>query len=78
MKKCKLTAVIWKEGNCFVSKCSELGVSSYGRTPERARQALEEAVSLYIENARQLNIMKDLAPLLAQGAHYMTSIEVDI
>ena len=78
MDKYHLTAVIWQEGKQYVSKCPELGVASCGRTPERARHALEEAVSLYLENAKQLGIIKDLEPVLSVRTHYTTSIEVTV
>ncbi len=49
-----LTAVIWKEGQTYISKCPELGVASYGSNPEKATEALEEAVELYLSNAKKL------------------------
>lgn len=54
MKRGFVTAVIWKEGKRFVSKCPELGVASYGKTLEDARRALEEAIGLYVDNAQRL------------------------
>jgi len=59
MMRYRLTAVIWKEGRHYVSKCPELGVASFGRSPESARKALVEAVELYLSNARKLGIMRD-------------------
>ena len=50
MKRRFSTAVIWKEGKRFVSKCQALGVASYGKTPREACRALDEAVALYREN----------------------------
>lgn len=49
-----LTAVIWPEGKQYVSRCPELGVASYGKTPTAARRALQEAVELYLANAKAL------------------------
>lgn len=57
MKEYHLTAVIWKEGKNYVSKCPELGVASFGSTPEKARAALEEAAELFISNAKKLGLM---------------------
>lgn len=54
-----LTATIWKEGRHYVSKCPELGVASYGATPDKARAALEEAVELYLSNAKRLGLLAD-------------------
>jgi len=55
-----LTAVIWKENDSYVSKCSELGVASHGRTVEEALENLKEAVELYLENAKLLSLDPDL------------------
>lgn len=76
MKRGYVTAVIWKEGKRFVSKCPELGVASYGATPERARQALEEAIALYLENAQRLGLLKELAPAISTPIHYTSPVEV--
>ena len=76
MKRGYVTAVIWKEGNRFVSKCPELGVASYGKTPEGARAALKEAVELYLENAQRLGLMKELTSALSTPIHYTSQLEV--
>jgi predicted RNase H-like HicB family nuclease len=71
-----VTAVIWKEGKRFVSKCPELGVASSGKTPEGARAALKEAVELYLENAQRLGLMKELTSALSTPIHYTSQLEV--
>jgi len=71
-----LTAVIWKEGNRYVSKCPELGVASYGSTPEQARAALGEAVSLYLMNAKRLGLLADVDPVLRAETRYTTPLEI--
>ena len=76
MKRGYVTAVIWKEGKRFVSKCPELGVASYGKTPETAREALKEAIALYLENAQRLGMMKELAPALSTPIHYTSQVEI--
>ena len=78
MKRGYVTAVIWKEGNRYVSKCPELGVASYGKTLEGARQALGEAVALYLENAQRLGLLKDIAPALSAPIHYTSPLEVAV
>jgi predicted RNase H-like HicB family nuclease len=50
------TAVVWKETEGYVSKCPELGVASCGDSFEDAVFNLREAVELYLENAKELNI----------------------
>lgn len=76
MKHYHLTAVIWKEGKSYVSKCPELGVASYGASPERARAALEEAVGLYMSNARKLGLLEDVEPALTSETRYTTPLDI--
>jgi predicted RNase H-like HicB family nuclease len=76
MKHYHLTAVIWKEGKKYVSKCPELGVASYGKTPDKARAALEEAVELYISNAKKLQLLKDIKPALFSETRYSTPLDI--
>ena len=76
MKRGYVTALIWKEGRRFVSKCPELGVASYGKTPEAARKALTEAITLFLDNAQRLGLLKELAPALSTPIHYTSSVEV--
>jgi predicted RNase H-like HicB family nuclease len=74
----RLTAVIWKEGRRYVSKCPELGVASFGRNPESARAALAEAVELYLSNARKLGILRELTPVLTSKDRFTTPLEVAV
>ena len=60
MKTFEYTAVVWKERKGFVSKCPELGVASCGDTFEEAVNNIKEAVELYIENAKELNMLEDI------------------
>lgn len=76
MERGYVTAVIWKEGRRFVSNCPELGVASYGKTPEEARAALEEAIALYLENAQRLGLLKELVPALSTPIHYTSPVEI--
>lgn len=78
MKRYRLTAVIWKEGRHYVSKCPELGVASYGATPEKARAALEEAVELYVANAKKLGILSDIEPALSSETRYTTPLDIAV
>lgn len=78
MKTYRLTAVIWREGRRYVSKCPELGVASYGTTLEKAKKALREAVSLYLVNAEKLGILSDMKPALDFRNRYTTELEVAI
>ena len=78
MKHYHLTAVIWKEGKYYVSKCPELGVASFGATPEKARTALEEAVELYVINAKKLGLLKDMEPALSSAMRYTTALNIAV
>lgn len=78
MKEYHLTAVIWEEGKHYVSKCPELGVASFGATPEKARAALEEAVGLFISNAKKLGHLKDVEPALSSHIRYTTPLDIAV
>jgi predicted RNase H-like HicB family nuclease len=57
MKRAHLTATIWEEEGAYVSRCPELEVASFGKTPEEALSNLKEAVELYRENAEELGLL---------------------
>jgi predicted RNase H-like HicB family nuclease len=77
-KTLHLTAVIWREGKRYVSRCPEIGVASYGKTPTAARQALQEAVELWLSNARKLGLLNDVRPSLEMKERYTAPIEVAV
>ena len=52
--------LIWKEGKVHVAYCPQLDVSSCGDTVEDARRMLKEAVSLFIEGARELGTLQEI------------------
>lgn len=78
LKKYNLSAAVWAEGKYYVSKCPELGVASFGTTPEKALQKLNEAVELYLENARRLGIISELMPVLNSRLRFTTMMQVTI
>jgi len=45
----KLTTTYHLEGKYYVAYCSELGVTSQGKTLEEAKKNLREAIELYAE-----------------------------
>ncbi len=47
----KLTAIIEREGDGYVSLCPELDISSQGVSIEEARDNLREALELFFETA---------------------------
>ena len=56
LKVFEYTAVVWKETEGYVSKCSELGVASCGDSFDHAVSNLREAVELYLDNAKALDL----------------------
>lgn len=69
----KLTAIIEREGDGYVSLCPELDVASQGQTVEEARKNLEEALTLFLECASKEEIRERLS-----GEVYVTPIEVAV
>ena len=76
MTRYHLTAAIWKEGRWYVSKCPELGVASYGATPDKALAELQDAAQLYLTNAKRLGLLQELEPALTADAHYTAPLEI--
>jgi predicted RNase H-like HicB family nuclease len=54
------TIRIWREGKYFIAHALPLDVSSAGDTPELARDALREAVGLFISTARNQGTLDDV------------------
>lgn len=71
--KYKLTAIIEREGDGYVSLCPELDIASQGDTVEEARRNLEEALSLFFETASKEEIEERLTDEL-----YITPLEVAV
>jgi predicted RNase H-like HicB family nuclease len=75
-KTYRLSAVFWREGRHVVGKCPEIGVSSFGQSLEDAKARLQEAVDLYLENARSLGIMRRIEEALSSPERFTTTLEV--
>lgn len=60
MKILTFTGIIRKERKGYSSFCPEFEVASCGDTVEEAKENLIEAVELYLENAKNLGILKDV------------------
>jgi predicted RNase H-like HicB family nuclease len=54
------TVALWREGKHYVAHAMPLDVMSSGRTREEARQALQEAVSLFLTTALEYGTLKDI------------------
>ena len=69
----RLTAIIEREGNGYVSLCPELDIASQGDTIEEARENLHEALTLFFECAPPDEIDARL-----HGEVYVTQLEVGV
>ncbi|HDQ08669.1 MAG TPA: type II toxin-antitoxin system HicB family antitoxin [Methanoculleus sp.] len=77
MTKMRLTVSIWEEDGVYVSRCQDLEVASCGDSPQEALDNIQEAIELYLENARVLGILKDLEPSLTSRHKFTSVIEVE-
>ena len=75
MKVFGYTAVVWKEADDYVSKCPELGVASCGDSFDEAIRNLREAVELYLENAKELDIMDEVEESLSAKEKFTAHLE---
>jgi predicted RNase H-like HicB family nuclease len=69
----RLTAIIEREGNGYVSLCPELDIASQGDTIEDARDNLKEALELFFETASPEEIRERL-----HGDVFVTQVEVAV
>lgn len=51
---------IWKEGKQYIAHALPLDVASSGKTPEKARQALDEAIRLFFKTAHQHGTLREV------------------
>lgn len=51
---------IWQEGKQFVAHAMPLDVMSCGQTPDQARQAVYEAVELFLETAGEMGTLREV------------------
>jgi len=54
------TVQIWKEGNQFIAHAMPLDVMSSGLTSEKAKEALDEAVQLFLETAADMGTLDEI------------------
>lgn len=78
MSHATLTATVWREDASYVSLCPELGVTSFGKTPEEAVEMLREAVELYLENAAELGILPELLPMIESPLRFSAPLTVAV
>jgi predicted RNase H-like HicB family nuclease len=51
--KLDYTVQVWKEGSQFIAHAMPVDVASSGPTPEAARQAVDEALQLFLTTAAE-------------------------
>lgn len=69
----RLTAIIEREGDGYVSLCPELDIASQGDTVEQARSNLKEALELFFETASPEELKQRLHDDI-----FVTQVEVAI
>lgn len=69
----KLTAIIEREGNGYVSLCPELDIASQGDTVEEARDNLRDALELFFETASPQEVKERL-----HSEIFVTQVEVSV
>ena len=69
----RMTAIIEREDDGFVSSCPELDIASQGSTIEEARANLIEALTLFFETASQSEVARRL-----HGEVFVTQVEVPV
>lgn len=69
----RLTAIIEKEKDGYVSLCPELDIASQGDTVEQAKDNLKEALELFFETASPEEIKERL-----HGDIFVTQVEVAV
>lgn len=65
MRQVQIDALIWREGNAFVSQCLNVEVASYGDSAEEAAASLKEAVELYLEDVPETDVGRILSNVRA-------------
>ena len=59
-----LKNVVWKEGKYYVAQCLNVDVSSFGKTRKEALENLDEALELYFEDKKKIDLPKIKKPEL--------------
>ena len=69
----RLTAIIEREDDGFISLCPELDIASQGSSIEEARANLVEALTLFFESADQSEVSRRL-----HSEVFVTQVEVPV
>ena len=71
--KRRLTAIIERESDAYVSLCPELDIASQGSTVQESRDNLQEALELFFETASPEEIQQRFHEEV-----YITQLEIEI
>jgi predicted RNase H-like HicB family nuclease len=74
--KLNLTAAVWEGERSYISKCPELGICSFGATPEEALDRLEEAAWFYLDYAESRGIIADVEAAAASPHKFASVMEL--
>jgi predicted RNase H-like HicB family nuclease len=58
--KLSYTVQLWQEGDHYVAHAMPLDVASSGPSPAKARKALKEAVTLFLETAKEAGTLEQV------------------
>jgi len=58
--KLDYTIQIWQEGNQFIGHAMPIDVASSGHSPEGARQAVDEAVKVFLSTAAEHGTLREV------------------
>lgn len=56
----ELTIHVWREGSQFIAHAMPLDVMSSGNTPDEAKNALDEAVRLFVQTASDMGTLEEI------------------
>ena len=73
VRQMRLTAIIEREGQGFVSLCPELDIASQGSSVEEAQANLVEALTLFFETAEASEV-----PRRFHSEVFVTQVEVPV
>ncbi len=62
----QIHSIVWKENKWFVAKALEVEVASQGKSQEEALKNLQEALELYFEDNRDIDIISVKEPKLQE------------
>lgn len=72
MRRLHLHNLIEKEGDLYSAVCLELNVASQGKTIEKAKKNLQEAVELYLEDVLEARDEQEFIPRPASMELFVT------